>query len=74
MVADSLRSVDDDIERPGCAAPSLLVIAVVVLVVIGLFTIIGWALSLAWAVVRLVLIVIVVAGLATAVRAVMNNR
>lgn len=52
----------------------MFVVAVVVLVVIGAVTVIGWALSLAWAVVRLILVLIVVAGLATAVRAVMNDR
>ena len=61
--------MDNDLERPGCALPTLAVVALGVLVLVGVFTIVGWVFSIAWAVIRLVLILVVVAGLVTAWRA-----
>lgn len=57
---------DDD--APGL--PMLVWVALALLVAIGLFTIVGWIFSAVWTLVRLVVALVVVAGIIAAVRAV----
>jgi hypothetical protein len=66
--------VDDDLERPGCGLPTLALVALGVLVAIGLITVVGWLFSLAWALIRLVLVLVVVAGLVAAWRFATDRR
>jgi len=61
-------AVMDD-EQDSGGLPALAWIAIVALLVIGVFTIVGWVFSLVWTFVRLILLVVVVAGIWAAYRA-----
>lgn len=66
--------MDEDLERPGCALPTVAVVAVAVLALVGVVTVVGWIFSLAWAVIRLGVILVVVVGLVAAWRAATGRR
>ena len=57
----------EDLERPGM--PMVVWIAVIALVAIGLFTVIGWLVSAVWGVIRLGVLVLIVVAVVALVRA-----
>jgi fatty acid desaturase len=56
-----------DDEAPGL--PTVVWLAIAVLVVIGLFTIVGWVFSAVWTLVRLAVVLLVVLAVVAVVRA-----
>lgn len=56
----------DELERPGL--PLVVWIAVIALVAIGLFTVVGWLVSAVWSVIRLGVLVLIVVAVVALVR------
>jgi len=63
--------MDDDDDTGGL--PALAWIAIGLLVVIGLFTIVGWAFSLVWTMIRIAVLVVILAGLWAAFQSVRKS-
>jgi hypothetical protein len=66
-------AADPDLDRPS-AFPLIAVVAVVLLVVVGAFTILGWVFGLIWGLIRLAILAVVVLGLIAGVRWFVSRR
>ena len=57
----------EDLERPGM--PMVVWVAIIALVAVGLFTVVGWLVSAVWSVIRLGVLVLIVVAVVALVRA-----